>query len=147
MTTEKRHPGRPLKNPFPSPEVEEDFSVRGKKMVELYFDNSDPNSRKNFRLPNQLKMSKTNFWSMIYIYYTEEKGLGENIKGYHDALLEHFGLGVAADRSSLNECINNLRHLSITNQDPGHSNKSDVKAHKKDRTIYLAVIRLWSGVV
>lgn len=60
--------GRPYVHPFHHKEVEEDFYQRAVRMVELYFDLSDPAAKKPVRLSDTCRMGKTAFWAFIYCF-------------------------------------------------------------------------------
>ena len=139
--------GRPVKNPFPSAEVEKDFAVRGRMMIERYFV-PPPQSTLNFVFSKNKKISKTAFWAIIYLHYINTKGVEENLKGFMDAAGNHFGTDVVCDRASVHKHFSKLKNFSV------HSIPSDYtpppserKSYLKFRSQYHYVTTLWDGLL
>ena len=140
--------GRPEKNPFPSAEVEEDFAVRGRKVIERFYV-SDPASKKNFHFTPRKSMSKTAFWAFLFIYYNTKKGLDHNIQGFFKAIVKHFGAEVASDRTAISRRADMLLALEVPSDSAENFDKlseADKRAYKKYRSDYLGVTRLWEAM-
>lgn len=145
----KRQRGRPEVNPFPSDEVEKDFVVRGRKLLDMFYDYSDPNTKNNFVFDDKKRMSKTLFWSLVFIYYIEKKGLNDNLQGYLSALVKHFGVEVTSDRTAMSKRVNMLNGIFVTHNhlDEGRMPMSQQTAHKKYRGRYQFIVKLWEEIV
>lgn len=140
--------GRPVENPFESPEVEEEFARRGKAMIELYYKPSGPDTRKDFVFGPGRDMSKTLFWALVYIYYTRAvKQMKENLQGFLSAVQAHFGTDVASDRTSICRSVKMLEPLSVHNKHIGDLSGSAGERQKKYRSYYQYVIRRWEMCV
>lgn len=88
-------------------------------------------------------MSKSRFWSIIFIYYKTEKGLDDNLQGFISIVNRNFGTKVISDRKSLWKNICMLDHLFITEEDIPFLGTADEKARKTYRSQYSYVVRRW----
>lgn len=140
----KRSVGRPVESPFPSFETEEEFVQRAQAMINLYYHPAGPNTRKDFVFRPGCALSKTEFWSYVYVYYTNTQGMKRNVLGFLNAILQHFDPQVVSDRTSLTKRIGlmeNIRaHLKyIAYDDEGDDADKQVKKRKQ----YQFVVRRW----
>ena len=154
MPKAKRAVGRPVENPFLSAEMEEDFIRRGEAMLKLYYKEGGlnykeggPSTRQNFVFGPNRGMSKTLFWSIIFVYYVTEKQMRNNVQGYLNTILLHFDPKVTSDRTSLCQSVGLLNRLTAYLK---HSNEL-VGAHRKQQEEYRAkyqlVVKLWREVL
>lgn len=134
--------GRPEVNPFPSDEVEKDFVVRGHKMIELYW-NDEPNTKTNFQFSPSKRMSKTCFWTMIYIYHMDQKGLRENHQGFIAAINKHFGLQYSTDNRDLGRKMKEFNENIYITHHLVSSNTKTANKQEKYRSQYRYIIRKW----
>jgi len=90
-------------------------------------------------------MSKTLFWSFIFIYYEHSKDMLYNIQGFLNIVQEHFGANVASDRTSICKKISMLNRLYI--QYPEYSNLrgESLKLQERYLPIYKYLIRKWDS--
>jgi len=139
----KRSVGRPLENPFPSEEVEEEFVSRGASMIERFYHPAGPNTRLDFVFGPGGAMSKTLFWSLVFIYYVQKKGMKNNIQGYLSAVQRHFGAAVASDRAGITKKIafldNYYVHCIATHPMSGAEGRVQEKLRKQ----YQYIVRRW----
>lgn len=139
--------GRPTENPFPSTKMEEDFVVRGRRVLELYYVD-DPASKTNLHFEETKQLSKTSFWSFLFIYYLNEKHIRNNVQGFYQAVVKHFGKSVTPDRGSIAKCVQkfnvyNVHHkYSISNR----MSMADQRAQEKYRHQYQYVVELWEKI-
>lgn len=143
----KRAVGRPVENPFLSPEIEEDFVRRGEAMLKLYYKEGGPNTRLNFVFGPGRAMSKTLFWSIIFVYYYYEKQLRNNVQGYLNVILLHFDPKVTSDRTSICQSVGLLARLSAHNVDGGTVTGTTGKQQVKYRGYYQFVVKRWQEVL
>lgn len=145
---EKRKAGRPEVNPFPSSAVEEDFVVRGRKLIGLYWRDMGPQAKHNFFFDEQKHMSKTLLWSIIYIYYREQHGLRDNLQGFLATVQKHLGQEYSSDRASIAKKVGMLRHLYVAYKhiSPDNLSRADQNAQNKYRGMYQYVTRVWDGL-
>lgn len=143
MPKEKRGVGRPAENPFASEESEMDFIRRADAMIKLYFQQGETSQKKDFNFGSGRTMSKTLFWSFIFIYYEHSKDMLYNIQGFLNIVQEHFGANVASDRTSICKKISMLNRLYI--QYPEYSNLrgESLKLQERYLPIYKYLIRKW----
>lgn len=144
----KRAVGRPVENPFTSPEVEGDFARRGKAMVDLYYrpGQDGANTRHDFVFDERHCMSKTQFWGIIYIYYSEDKKLiRKNIQGFINAVQRHFGASVASDRGAISRNVSMQlgMHVHFKHADVFSRDDRDSRTSAKYRKMYLAITKIW----
>ncbi len=143
----KRAVGRPVENPFLSAEIEEDFVRRGEAMLRLYYKEGGPNTRHNFVFGPNRGMSKTLFWSIIFVYYVTENQLRNNVQGYLNTIRLHFSAKVVSDRTSICQCVGSLNRLTAYLK---HSCEL-VGAHRMQQAEYRAkyqlVVKLWRDVL
>lgn len=144
----KRAVGRPVENPFPSLECEEDFARRGKAMIDLYYQPGadGANTRHDFVFDERHRMSKTHFWGIVYIYYTEDKKLiRKNIQGFLNAVQRHFGASVASDRGAIsrNVSMQLSMHVHFKHGDVLSRDCDNTKTLIRYRKMYLAITKFW----
>lgn len=142
----KRAVGRPVENPFLSAEIEEDFVRRGEAMLGLYYKDGGPNTRQNFVFGPGRGMSKTLFWSIIFVYYVTEKRLHNNLQGYLNAILQHFDPKVTSDRTSLSQSVGLLTRLAANMKHSFELTGADGKKQHEYRAKYQFVVKLWQEV-
>lgn len=143
----KRAVGRPVENPFLSAEIEEDFVRRGEAMLTLYYKEGGPNTRQNFVFGPGRAMSKTLFWSIIFVYYVTEKRLRENVQGFLHALLLHFDPKVTSDRTSICQSVGLLNRLAANMKHCFELSGADGRKQKEYRAKYQFVVKLWQEVL
>lgn len=143
----KRSVGRPVENPFLSAEIEEDFVRRGEAMLRLYYKEGGPNTRHNFVFGPNRGMSKTLFWSIIFVYYVTENQLRNNVQGYLNTIRLHFDAKVASDRTSICQCVGSLNRLTAYLKHSCELVGADGKAQKEYRAKYQLVVKLWREVL
>lgn len=139
----KRAVGRPVENPFLSAEIEEDFVCRGEAMLRLYYKEGDPSTRHNFVFGPNRGMSKTLFWSIIFVYYVTEKRMRNNVQGYLNAILLHFDAKVVSDRTSLCQSVGLLLRLTANLKYSCELEGAEGKKQKEYRSKYQFVVKLW----
>lgn len=140
----KRTVGRPLENPFLSPESEEEFVLRGNAMLERYYRPNGSNTRQDFVFGPCRTMSKTHFWATVFIYYVEEKGMKNNLQGFLHAVQRHFGASVASDRAGIHKNICMQRSLEVTLQTSlSCKNPAELNAQRKYRAMYRFLVNCW----
>ena len=143
----KRAVGRPVENPFLLPEAEEDFVRRGEAMLRLYYKEGGPNTRLNFVFGPERAMSKTQFWSIIFVYLVTQKQLRNNVQGYLHVILQHFDPKVTSDRSSICQCVGLLDKLTANLKHSFELSGADGKKQREYRAKYQFVVKLWQEVV
>lgn len=139
----KRAVGRPVENPFLSAETEEDFVCRGEAMLRLYYKEGGPSTRHNFVFGPNRGMSKTLFWSIIFVYYVTEKRMRNNVQGYLNAILLHFDAKVVSDRTSLCQSVGLLLRLTANLKYSCELEGAEGKKQKEYRSKYQFVVKLW----
>lgn len=139
----KRPVGRPMENPFASEECEEDFVRRGSALIERCFQPKGPNTRLDFVLGPDLSVSKTSFWSFVFVYLLDKKKIKNNVQGYHSAILRHFGKEVVSDRPSISSSVKMLNSLYITFPHTHNLQGASKAAHERYRSRYEALMKLW----
>lgn len=144
LVREKRKPGRPEVNPFPSTEMEEDFARRGRRMLDLYWRDTGSNAKANLFFTATRHMSKTLFWSMIYLYLTQH-GMMPNLLGYLSAVQKHFGSEVACDRASVAKKVAMLEKLRVQYKHLADEllSPADQRASRQYRPKYEYIVQLW----
>ena len=147
MPKAKRAVGRPVENPFLSAEIEEDFVRRGEAMLRLYYKEGGPNTRHNFVFGPDRAMSKTLFWSIIFVYYNTEKLLRNNVQGYLNVILLHFDPKVTSDRTSICQSVGLLNRLTANLKHCFEQKGADERKQKEYRAKYQFVVKLWKGVL
>lgn len=145
----KRAVGRPVENPFHSTEIEEDFVRRGEAMLKLYYKDKGPKTRLNFVFDPDHDMSKTLFWSIIFVYYLSTKQVDNNLQGFLNTILLHFDPKVTSDRTSLCQSVGMLTRLYVNTKISFELNQDFEKSkeQKKYREKYQYVVKLWQGVL
>lgn len=143
----KRAVGRPVENPFLSAETEEDFVCRGEAMLRLYYKEGGPSTRHNFVFGPNRGMSKTLFWSIIFVYYVTEKRMRNNVQGYLNAILLHFDAKVVSDRTSLCQSVGLLNRLTANLKYSCELEGAEGKKQKEYRSKYQFVVNLWQEVL
>lgn len=143
----KRAVGRPVENPFLSAETEEDFVCRGEAMLRLYYKEGGPSTRHNFVFGPNRGMSKTLFWSIIFVYYVTEKRMRNNVQGYLNAILLHFDAKVVSDRTSLCQSVGLLLRLTANLKYSCELEGAEGKKQKEYRSKYQFVVNLWQEVL
>ena len=144
----KRAVGRPVENPFHSTEIEEDFVRRGEAMIKLYYIDRGPKARINFVFDPGHDMSKTLFWSIIFVYYLTTKQVDNNLQGFLNTILLHFDPKVTSDRTSLCQCVGMLTRLYVNTKysfELDHDNQNS-REQKKYRDRYQYVVKKWQEV-
>ena len=144
----KRSVGRPAENPFSSAESEEEFVRRGRLMLDRYYLEKGPSPKINFVFGTTLSLSKTSFWSYIFVYLADDlKILANNLQGFLTVVQRHFGTEVASDRTGISEKVGRLRALYV------HCHYSfeitegrNARAQRKSRQIYRYVVDSWKEV-
>lgn len=151
----KRGVGRPVKSPFLSPQIEEEFVRRGDAMLRMYYrpqatadieanDQSKASNRLDFDFGHEHKMSKTQFWSIIYLFYLNSRQIGKNMQGFIYAIQSNFGTEVVSDRTSLVKCV---KMLEFNGADSIRSDEEyDDKIVMKYRNRYKFVKSLWMKI-
>lgn len=139
----KRAVGRPVENPFLSAETEEDFVCRGEAMLRLYYKEGGPSTRHNFVFGPNRGMSKTLFWSIIFVYYVTEMRMRNNVQGYLNAILLHFDAKVVSDRTSLCQSVGLLLRLTANLKYSCELEGAEGKKQKEYRSKYQFVVKLW----
>lgn len=144
----KRAVGRPVENPFASAEVEEDFARRGAAMIDLYYRPGldGANTRHDFVFDERHCMSKTQFWSIIYIYYiTSHRIVKPNLQGFLSAVQRHFGTAVASDRAAISRNVNSQlsMHVNYKHGDVLARDNDDSRTLRRYRSMYLGVTKFW----
>lgn len=91
-------------------------------------------------------MSKTLFWSIIFVYYVTEKRLHNNLQGYLNAILQHFDPKVTSDRTSLSQSVGLLTRLSANMKHSFELTGADGKKQHEYRAKYQFVVKLWQEV-
>ena len=143
----KRAVGRPMENPFLSTETEEDFVRRGEAMLKLYYKEGGPNTRQNFVFGPNRSMSKTLFWSIIFVYYVTQKQLRNNVQGFLHVLLLHFDPRVTSDRTSICQSVGLLNRLAAHMKHSCDLDGADGRKQQEYRAKYQFVVRLWGEVL
>lgn len=145
----KRAVGRPVENPFHSTEIEEDFVRRGEAMIKLYYIDRGPKARINFVFDPGHDMSKTLFWSIIFVYYLTTKQMDNNLQGFLNTILLHFDPKVTSDRTSICQCVGMLTRLAANFKHIYDYELEGVngKEQKKYRVKYQHVVKLWQEVL
>ena len=143
----KRAVGRPVENPFLSTEIEEDFVRRGEAMLRLYYKEGGPNTRQNFVFGPNRCMSKTLFWAIIFLYYVTQKQSQNNLQGFLNAILLHFGSKVTSDRTSICQCVGLLNHLTANMKYSFELDGAEGKQQAKYRGYYQYVVKRWQEVL
>lgn len=152
--------GRPYVHPFHHKEVEEDFYQRAVRMVELYFDLSDPAAKKPVRLSDTCRMGKTAFWAFIYYFYIqkhvlsaerlcplfphlERPFLDENLDHFLQLLLQHVPQEAVGDRCAIVKLMQKYTFgfLLSSNREIEGQPASARKAMEKLRDQYRTVLR------
>ena len=142
----KRAVGRPVENPFLSAEIEEEFVRRGEAMLRLYYQEEGPGTKQNFVFGPDRGMSKTLFWSIIFVYYVTEKQLRNNVQGYLNAVVLHFGPRVVSDRTSICQCVGLLNRLTANMKHVGVLEGAEGRKQRAYRAKYQTVVKLWKEV-
>lgn len=146
-TKAKNSVGRPVENPFPSLASEEEFGLYGEAMLKRYF-RPAPNSKKDFVFDEGHKMSKTLFWTLVFIYFVNQKGLDNNLQGFISAIQAKFGSTVASDRTGINRCVCMLRGLHVGKDIyDAIIRESEVPAREKYQSFYRYVVKRWEHVL
>ena len=147
----KRAVGRPPEAPFRSSESEEDFVRCGKMMIDLYY-RPKTGSKKDFVFDEEHAVSKTLFWTLIYLYYVHEKEMHANQQGFHDIIVNNFGKAVICDRASFCRSINAqdrlrpyLKHGEEFLSDECKLTPYEINARKESRKKYFNISRFWEG--
>lgn len=143
----KRAVGRPVENPFLSAEIEEDFVCRGEAMLTRYYIEGGPNTRQNFVFGPGRAMSKTLFWSIIFVYYVTEKRLRNNVQGYLHVLRLHFDPKVTSDRTSICQSVGLLNRLTAHMKHSFELTGANGRKQQEYRAKYQVVVKLWQEVV
>lgn len=143
----KRAVGRPVENPFLLAETEEEFVRRGQAMLRLYYKEGGPNTRHNFVFGPNRGMSKTLFWSIIFVYYNMEKLLRNNVQGYLNTILLHFDPKVVSDRTSICQSVGLLNRLAANMKHSCELTGADGRKQQEYRAKYQFVVRLWKEVL
>lgn len=148
ITKEKRAKGRPLVNPFPSEEVEQEFYQTAKLMVSRYYDASDENTKKPFVFSPNVHMGKTTFWALIITYYTFRKQVAQNLLYILTHLATHVGAERVGDRASINALTHQYSAQKIAAHhlyDADDLNLSKAEAQKRQKNVeqYEFVVRVW----
>lgn len=143
----KRAVGRPVENPFCSTESEEDFVRRGEAMLRQYYKEGALNTKQNFVFGPGRKMSKTLFWSIIFIYYINEKQMHNNLQGYLFAIHRHFGTQIASDRTGISKCVKLLNALTVNFRHSCELSGAAGKQQEEYRISYQDVIRMWEEIL
>lgn len=142
VAKEKRPVGRP-KEPLFSSAAEEDFIRRASVMIERYY-KPVPNMKQDFVFDAVHKISKTKFWSLVYIYFVKERKMKENMQGFVSFIHLHFGHNIISDRtsvySSVMSLMNQYVHLEHIRE---KENEKDRKKQEDLRDQYQTVKRLW----
>ena len=143
----KRAAGRPVENPFCSAQSEEDFVRRGEAMIVRYHRPGGPNKKHDFVFSPNRDMSKTLFWSIIFLYLVKTKAIRNNLQGYLNAILEHFGPQICSDRTSVCKSVGLMNRLSAqyTNIDNLEGKEGEKQA--KYRSMYKYVVNRWKEAV
>jgi len=135
-----------MDNPFLTKESEEDFIRRGQSMISLYYKPGDPGAktRKDFEFEGGRKMSKTQFWGIIYIYYTEQlKAVSINLQGFLNIVQAHFGASVASDRTAIMRNVALQHSFFVHLKHSFEFDGSKGRDQKKYRSQYQFVVRRW----
>ena len=88
-------------------------------------------------------MSKTLFWSIIFVYYVTEKRMRNNVQGYLNAILLHFDAKVVSDRTSLCQSVGLLLRLTSNLKYSCELEGAEGKKQKEYRSKYQFVVKLW----
>lgn len=142
---EKRTVGRPLESPFCSKESEEEFIRRGKAMLELYYrPGGDSKTRKDFVFNAGYAMSKTSFWSFIYLYYRLEHQMHDNLQGFLSVIRLNFGEKVSSDRTTLLKCVKMFdEHAVQFKNSCEKESKAEKDVQDTLRSHYQYVVKRW----
>ncbi len=140
----KRAVGRPVENPFCSTESEEEFFCRGEAMLRLYYKEGGPNTRHDFLFGPDRGMSKTLFWSIIFLYYTTEKNMQNNLQGFLFAITRHFGAKVTSERTSISKCVKLLDKLTANYKHSFELSGAKGKQQAMYRSYYQYVVKKWN---
>lgn len=143
----KRAVGRPVENPFLSAEIEEDFVRRGEAMLRLYYKEGGPNTRHNFVFGLNRSMSKTLFWSIIFVYYVTDNQLRNNVQGYLNAIRLHFDAKVVSDRTSICQCVGSLNRLTAYLKHSCELGGALGRQQAEYRGYYQYVVKKWQEVL
>lgn len=143
----KRAVGRPVENPFCSTESEEEFVRCGEAMLRLYYKEGGPNTRHDFVFGPSRDMSKTLFWSIIFLYYTTEKHMQNNLQGFLFAITRHFGAKVTSDRTSISKCVKLLNKLTANFKHSFELSGAAGKQQEMYRSYYQYVVKKWNETV
>lgn len=137
--------GRPKEYPFASAEVEQDCKRRAQRMAELYYDGSDANSKKNYRLTKYISISKSSFWAIVYIYlYQEGQLVKDNKKYFIDMLSDLLGFNKVGERSFINRRINELMKAKVYLPDRSAGmHLKQAATYEKNNPYYNAITHLW----
>ena len=155
-----RRVGRPFRNPFRYPEVEQDFYRRAAEVVRLCYRPSSESDKKPF-LVNGIPMGKTAFWAFIYYFYVKVEVqpaerdfcplfpdlqrplLEENLDHFLMLLRGHVPQECVGDRPAISKKVKKLCGMSL-----GFVREVEGMSHitnelRKYRSIYQEVLRLW----
>ena len=141
----KRSVGRPVENPFPSPEVEAEFVSRGQAMIDLYYHPAGPNTRHDFVFSPRHAMSKTLFWSLVFIHYVNRRQMKRNLQGFLATIHQHFGTQVVSDRTSLAKSVKSLDRFNVHQMRMNELDGYDGRRQKSLRSQYQYVMNRWEA--
>lgn len=141
----KRSVGRPVENPFRSAESEEEFVRRGRLMLDRYYHPAGGGSRLDFVFDSTHSISKTCFWSDIYIYLVDDvKVMSDNLQGFLSVIQRHFGPDVASDRTAVCKNVSMQRSLYVRFSHSAEATDGpEARAQRKYRAIYRMVVERW----
>lgn len=139
----KRGVGRPVENPFASEEAEAEFVRRGEAMLRRYYVPTASAKQNSFVFTQIYGMTKTRFWSFIYIYLVSTKRIKENQQGYLNAVRLHFGPAVISDRTSICKCVGLLQSLDVELEMSCTQSGARAKMQQAYRSQYKYVVKRW----
>lgn len=160
-----RGAGRPSRNPFRYPEVEQDFYRRAREVVARCYDPSPENEKKPFRVSERCRLGKTHFWAFIFYMYVRKERFIErelcplfpdldlplvedNLQHFLMLLRGHVGGDCVGDRSAVSKNMIKCKELPISYTDRffgelGTADAAKANSSRKWRSIYQEVLRLW----
>ena len=142
----KRAVGRPMESPFCSAESEREFIRCGKAMLEQYYRPGGENTRKDFVFNKEYALSKTSFWSFIYIYYVSEKHMQDNLQGFLSIIRLNFGDKVSSERTTLSKSLKMLEGLSVQFKHSMYGTTPSMqRAQDTQRSHYQYVVKRWKA--
>lgn len=149
----KKHPvgrGRPERPLFAADapkDAEEDFLRRARLLIERYYREDPQNPRLNFVFDSENRLSKTEVWACICLYYVFEEIMNNNDSAFVKMIQTAFGTKVISDRTTICRKIKFLVNERVHYD--GEEMEKEWRKYpekRKNHDTYMFVVDLWKSL-